>query len=266
MAALGCAPGAPSAEERPLIFAAASLEDVLSEIAAGFRQVADVEPLFNFSGTNVLATQIVAAYGPDAFFSADSEWMDRVEAHGRLEPHSRRVVLGNRLVVVAHVRSPLRITAPAELATAEYTRLVLADPAAVPAGRYARAFLERVALAEGTLWERLEPRVVPAADVRAALRLVEIEPRLLGIVYRTDAMDPSAWSGRSVESRVRVLFEVPAELTPPIRYELAVLNRGRAPDAARRFLEYVTDESGLEIFERHGFQTGSLTEAHDTDG
>ena len=46
-----------------------------------------------------------------------------------------------------------------------------------------------------------------------------------------------------------------AEVTdgPPIRYVLARVEGGDAPDDARRFLDYLTGPDAAAVFTRHGF-------------
>lgn len=226
------------------VFAAASLRDVMAEVGAGFEAASGVHPVFNFAGSDVLAQQVKAAPVADVFLSASERWMDEVEKAGRLVPGSRRVFLSNRLVIVAHVSSAFELASPADLAALEFRVLSLADPRGVPAGQYARQFLETVATPEGNLWQRLEPKVVPALDVRAALALVEAEPAALGIVYRTDA---------AVSKKVRVLYEVPAELSPEIRYAGAAVAGSPSPAAAGQFLDFLAGPEATAIFERHGF-------------
>ena len=84
---------------------------------------------------------------------------------------------------------------------------------AVPAGVYARAWLQSLGL-----WERLKDKVVPTLNVRAALAAVEAESADAGIVYRTDA---------AISRRVKVAFEVPREQGPTIVYPLAPIAASR---------------------------------------
>jgi molybdenum ABC transporter molybdate-binding protein len=80
---------------------------------------------------------------------------------------------------------------------ASLRRIALADPEAVPAGVYARTYLQSAGL-----WEKLKEKVLPTLNVRAALAAVESGNVEAGIVYRTDA---------AVSRRVRVAFEVGRE-------------------------------------------------------
>ena len=116
--------------------------------------------------------------------------------------------------------------------------LALADPDAVPAGIYARGWLESVGL-----WGRLKERVVPALNVRAALAAVEAENADAGIVYRTDA---------AVSKRVKVAFEVPREQGPPIVYPLAPIATSRTK-ATTELMRHLTSAAARAVYRRHGF-------------
>ena len=232
-------------EEEVVVFAAASLRDAMQAIGAGFEEETGVRVVFNFAGSNVLAQQIVAASGADVFLSANVRWMDAVAEAGRVMEGTRRVLLTNTLAVVAHPRSTWRLDAPCRLAEFGFKYLALGDPAAVPAGRYARDWLSAQTCDGRSLWQAVEDRVAPAPNVRAALGLVLAEPDLVGIVYKTDYL--------AFAQEARLLYEVPAAAGPPIRYTLAQVDAGPNPEAARRFLGYLNGETARRHFEPHGF-------------
>ena len=136
----GCV-AASSDSERPelMVFAAVSLGDALGELATSFERVAGIRPVLNLAGSNVLGQQLLASPVADVFLSADPRWVDRLEEDDLIAPGSRRAFLSNRLVVVAHPDSKIRLTRVSDLATADFRFLSLGDPAGVPAGRYAKA-------------------------------------------------------------------------------------------------------------------------------
>lgn len=235
---------APPAEVT--VFAAASLRDAVQEVAELHRRRTGGEIVFNFAGSNELAQQILAAPRADVFVSANERWMDEVEAAGRVVAGTRSALLSNRLVVIARTDSPYRIGAPEDLATLPYQHLVLAEPDAVPAGIYAREWLASIRApgGRGTLWDAVAERVAPTLDVRAALALIESDPELIGLVYRTDA---------AFSTRVRTLYEVPEAGGPRIVYAAAAIEGGPNPEGGRSFVELLGGPEASEIFRRHGF-------------
>jgi molybdate transport system substrate-binding protein len=234
----------PSADDRshPVevsFYAAASLRDVLQDLAPRCESSLGVRLVFNFGASNDLARQIIAAVRADVFFSADEAWMDRVVEAGLADTATRRSLLSNRLVVVAPADTLLRLTGPAELTQASVRRIALANPEAVPAGKYARAWLEKAGL-----WVPLSGRVVPSLDVRAALAAVESGAADVGIVYRTDA---------TISKKLRILYEVSGTDGPRISYALAALKGHGDIEAARRVVAWLAGPEAAGVFERHGF-------------
>ncbi len=220
-----------------LVFAATSLTDALVEIGAGYEAREDVRILFSFGGSNALARQILAGAPADLFVSANLDRMDELERAGLVRPEDRVELLSNRLAVVVSARSTLSVNSPVDLKRAR--RLALGDPEAVPAGIYARRWLE-----ERGLWARLRERVVPMLDVRAALAAVESGSADAAIVYRTDA---------ALSRRVRVALEIPGGETPGIVYPASVLASSTTAEA-RRFLDHLRSREAHAIFTRLGFE------------
>lgn len=226
-----------------LVFAAASLREALQELGTAFEQRMGARVVFNFAGSNDLAHQIDAARGMDVFLSASEGWMDTVQNAGRLVPGTRRDLLSSTLVVVANARDSSNITEPCALATLPFRNLALGDPEAVPAGTYARMWMRGVQCGGRSLWDAVESRVAPAPDVRAALGLVLADPRVIGIVYRTDQL--------AFADRTRVLYEVTDG--PPIRYVLAQVAEGDNPTAGRAVYDFLAGPDAADVFRRHGF-------------
>jgi molybdate transport system substrate-binding protein len=165
--------------------------------------------------------------------------MDHVAGASLVDAASRRPLLSNRLAVVVPADSALAVGGAADLAHAAVKRLALANPDAVPAGRYARAWLEK-----SGVWDKVRERVVPGADVRATLALVESGAVDAGLVYRTDA---------AISSRVRVLYIVPEAEGPRIVYPVAALRDRPHLDTARHVVECFAGFEARGVFERLGF-------------
>jgi molybdate transport system substrate-binding protein len=218
------------------VFAAASLTDSLGEIIDLFEASHEgVRVVPQFGASNDLARQILAGAPAHLFFSADERQMDRAMAGGSIEEGSRRDLLSNHLVIVEARAAGEPIRSPRDLERGG--RIALADPEAVPAGVYARQYLEKLGL-----WDRVRSRVVPTLDVRAALAAVASGNVDAGFVYRTDAI---------LEPRVRVAFEVPRDEGPRIVYPLALV-RG-ANEGARALFRFLVSQEATEVFERYGF-------------
>ncbi len=248
VSSLGCAKPSPTATEpEVLVFAAASLRDALTAVTRDFqRENPDARVRFSFAGSNALAQQLMAAPRADLYFSASETWMDRVADAGAIEPGSRRALLGNQLVVVVNRDVELQLTGICELLDTDLERLVLGDPNAVPAGIYARQYLEATTCPGGaSAWSALRSRVVPTSDVRAALAHSEASQHVAAIVYQTDA---------ATSDRVRVALTIADDRAPPIVYPVALV-RGHTGPAPQRLLAYLGSAAARRVFEQHGFRT-----------
>jgi molybdate transport system substrate-binding protein len=228
------------------VFAAASLRDVLRDLAHPASEACGAGILPNLGSSFDLARQILAGAPADVFLSSDEAELDRLEAAGLLVPGTRRFLATNQLVVIAPAPSPPEILAlfaepfdPARLADPRIRRLSIGDPRTVPAGRYAKTWLKSKGL-----FDALSGRVLPALDVRAALAAVESGACEAGIVYRTDA-------ARS--PRVRVVHAVPRTEGPPIRYAAAVIAGRPWRKEARAFLDFLGTNAAVEAFGKQGF-------------
>lgn len=239
-----CLPLAPAgaAPKAPLVMAAASLQEGLAEAAEAWAARGHPKPVLSFAASSALARQIALGAPADIFISADQSWMDYVEQRGMVRPGTRVPFLGNRLALVAPGRAPVKVAIrkgfPLLRLLGPQGRLAMADPDAVPAGRYGKAALTWL-----RVWPAVSPRIAGAENVRAALALVERGAAPLGIVYETDAR---------ASKGVSIAGVFPAESHPRIRYSLAGLNSATTPEA-EAFRRFLLSREGKAIFARHGF-------------
>jgi molybdate transport system substrate-binding protein len=227
----------------PLVLAAASLQESLTAVADAWSRQHHARPVLSFAASSSLARQIVAGAPADLFLSADEDWMDDVAAKGLLRPGSRVSFLTDQLVLIAPATSATRLTIRRgfPLARAIGTgRLAMADPDAVPAGRYGKASLMALGV-----WPAVQRRLARGESVRAALALVERGEAPFGIVYATDAR---------ASAKVRIVGLFPAASHPPITYPVALLKAAASPDADG-FRRFLLSPTGKAIFRRYGFTT-----------
>ena len=219
------------------MFAAASLREALEEIATSYERASGDDVVFSFGASSLLARQIEAGAPADVFLSADEAKMNALAARRLVVPQTRFSILSNSLAIVVPKSGGANLTSARQLATLR--SIALAEPSSVPAGVYARLWLQRLGL-----WDRIAPRVVPTANVRAALAAVESGNVDAAIVYKTDAL---------ISRRVRIAFEVPRAEGPAISYPFALLQDATQPVAARRFLAHLRSRAALQTFARYGF-------------
>lgn len=223
-----------------LVFAAASLTDVMQEIAADYTRETGQSVRFSFAASSALARQIEAGGRVDAFVSADLEWMDYLQSRRLIAGGTRNNVVGNRLALVAPSDSAIQIKLGRNVSLAaalKSRRLATGDPDIVPVGRYARSALTHLGV-----WDEVADRLVRADNVRSALVFVARGETPLGIVYATDA---------AADKRVRIVDLFPPDSHPPILYPAATTSRARP--GATRFVDYLLGDSAQATFKKHGF-------------
>ena len=220
------------------VFAAASLTESLKEIAASFAKQTGDKIVFNFGASSFLARQIEEGAPADIFFSADEAKMDGLEKKGLIVKETRTSRLSNSLVIVVADDSSLKITSAKDLAGPVVRRVALAEPKTVPAGIYAKEYLEKL-----KLWPAIQPKVVPTDNVRAALAAVESGNAEAGIVYKTDA---------AISKKVKVAYEVPPAEGPAISYPMAAVKESRQLESAKTFLKYLNSDEAGRVFEKFG--------------
>jgi molybdate transport system substrate-binding protein len=229
--------GCAAAQDRVLVFAAASLKNALDEVAAQ----SPVKTAISYAASSALARQIESGAPAQVFLSADLDWMDYLEQRKLIRTDTRRNLLGNKLVLVAPSTSKAQATITAGFPLARLLgdgRLALGDPQHVPAGKYARAALEKLGV-----WDSVSSKLAPAENVRAALAFVARGETPLGIVYATDS---------AAEPKVRVVAAFPDGLHPPIIYP-AALTTSAKDSAAAEFLAFLGSPDTRHVFEKHGF-------------
>jgi len=233
--------GLAQAPDRILIFAAASLQGTIDEIARRFEKETGSKVIVSFAGSSTLASQIEQGAPADIYVSASPKWVDTLEDANLLRPGTRSDLLGNRLVLVAPAdgSEPVQIEPRFPLAKLLGDhRLAMGDPSHVPAGIYGQAALETLGV-----WDTVAHRVAGTNNVRAALALVARGEAPYGIVYRTDAM---------ADGNVKVVGLFPEESHPPVIYPVAIPTGSRHPKA-EAFLLFLRSVAAREIFETHGF-------------
>ena len=242
LALTGVGSAGANAKEEVTLFAAASTTNAVEAVARAFEAGGHGRVRAVFAASSTLAQQILRGAPADLFLSANTAWMDHLEARGRIAAETRIDLLGNRLAIIAPRKSTLELTVtrkfPLAAALGE-RRLAMGDPAHVPAGLYAKAALENLGV-----WSEVAPKAAYVGSVRAALVLVERGETPVGIVYATDAR---------ISPRVRIVARFPEGSHPDIVYPLALVS-GREGPAVSALYDFLRGPEARDIFRAHGFE------------
>ena len=220
-----------------VLSAAASLSSAMRDlVAAHARENPQTRVLVNTGASDVLVAQIAKGAPADVLATADEDSMDRAQRQGLVVAATRHAFARNRIVLIVPAgRTTARL---ADLRSPRFVRIAVGNPASVPAGRYARAALERAGL-----WNDVAPRLVFGENVRQVLDYVARGEADAGLVYATDV--------DAAGGRVHAVDDV--AVPQPILYPVAVVASSAHPDEARAFVRYLEGPAARAILARHGF-------------
>lgn len=238
----GCGGQQTNSQAEPVeltIAAAASLKDAAEELKTVYNQQnQNVTITYNFASSGTLQKQIEEGAPCDLFISAGKKQMDALEEQELIFPESRKNLLGNELVLIAGSESTIGDFDG--LADPAVGKISIGTPETVPAGKYAQEALTSLGL-----WEKLQPKMVLAKDVRQVLTYVETGNVDAGLVYHSDAI-----TGKNI----KVVAAAPEDSHKPIVYPAAVLKATKNQEAVEQFLDFLSSSEAGQIFEKHGFK------------
>jgi molybdate transport system substrate-binding protein len=241
---LGGLPGAvPAAVAQEVTLSVAiSMKDAVEELGRGFMsRRAGVKLTYNFGSSGELQKQIEAGAPVDLFVSAAQRQMDELDQKSLIVRPSRRVFARNVLTVIKPADSRLDLAKPPDLLDARVARIVIGNPKTVPVGQYAEESLRALGL-----WDKLQPKLVFAENVRQALDYVARGEVDAGFVYTTDAAIRA--------DRVKEAFRPGEETYRPVVYPVAVVAGAKQPALAQAFIDLLVSGEGQAVLTRLGFQ------------
>lgn len=230
------------------VFAAASLQEALSDVISQFEAASGHDVTVSFAGSSALARQVEYGAPADVIMLANVNWMSHLESQKLIQSGSKKSFLGNQLaVIVPEINARRRASGNGtELSQIlKSGRVAMALVEAVPAGIYGKE-----ALMSLELWDVVRTNVVETDNVRAALALVALGEVAAGIVYASDAL---------VEDRVRIVGLLPTESHSEIVYPVAVA-AGRGRPEVIEFMAYLDSEAAREAFANRGFSVSEGTQ------
>ncbi|UXR79401.1 MULTISPECIES: molybdate ABC transporter substrate-binding protein [unclassified Staphylococcus] len=221
-------------KEQITISAAASLTDVTKELETAFhKKHQDVNLEFNYGGSGALRQQIEKGAPADVLMSANTKDVDALKKQGKVTDIYDYA--HNKLVLIKSKDSEL--TGLDSLKDSD--KLAIGEVESVPAGKYAKKYLERQ-----HLWDTVQSHIVYAKDVREVLNYVDKGNAQLGFVYETDL-----FVGDQPQQGVEKVFE--AELDKPITYRMGLVTDNKA---AKEWLEFMQSDEAKQILKKYHFE------------
>jgi molybdate transport system substrate-binding protein len=227
------------ADQELIVSAAASLTNVLKEVAGQFEKThPGAKIVGNFAASGSLLQQIAQGAPVDVFAAADQKTMNQAQEKGLIIPASRKNFVSNTLVLIAPAGSSLLLAGPGNLALPEVKRVALGNPETVPVGRYTQE-----ALTKAGLWETLKPKFIYGESVRQVLDYVSRGEVDAGFVFATDAA--------IAKGTVKIVAEVQGH--QPIIYPVALVAAGQKQDLAQSFVDFILSPTAQDVFKKYGF-------------
>jgi molybdate transport system substrate-binding protein len=226
------------------VAAAADLQSAMPEIAQAFEKQAgtSVEVLYGSSGN--FYAQIQNGAPLDIFFSADSEFPQKLEESGLAEPHSAVIYAIGKIVlwIAADASCNPEHAGWKCLLDPAVKRIAIANPAHAPYGRAAVTALQKAGI-----YDAIKAKLVLGENISQAAQFVQSGNAQAGIIAHSLALSPALQGGKR--------WIIPAELYPPIEQTVVVLKSAKEKSAAQEFVKFATQGPGREILAKCGFQT-----------
>ena len=235
---LCCVPSFGFASERPItIFAAASLQNAITELAQNYTDETGIKVHVSVAGTSTLARQIQHGAPADIFISANKSWVEHLLNRNLLDPNSVSVIAENAMVLVARTGADARVSVLEGQWDSKFL-IATAMVGSVPAGIYAKEVLDHYGL-----WNRLHNQVVQTDNVRSALRLVELEQVDFGLVYFSDAV---------ASKDAQIVEQFPAHSHSLIEYHAALVGT-KSSRSVQNFFNVLVSDRFADILLTNGF-------------
>ncbi|OWY69429.1 molybdate ABC transporter substrate-binding protein [cyanobacterium TDX16] len=223
-----------------LVSAAASLQDALKEIQPLFQQTqSNVKVNYNFGASGALQQQIEQGAPADIFFSAATKQMNALQDKNLVLPDTRRNLLTNNLVLIVSNNSDLKLDNFEQLTDTSVKRIAVGEFRSVPVGQYSEELFKKIGILA-----QVKPKLVFGNNVRNVLAAVESGNADAGIVYITDP---------KLSDKVRVVATASKNLHSPIVYPIAIISSSKNLDAAKEYIQFLTDKQARTVFEKYGF-------------
>lgn len=215
------------------IAAAASLTDVTKKLESEFKKEhknADIK--FNYGGSGALRKQIESGAPVDVFMSANTKDVDALKDKNKA--HDTYKYAKNTLVLIGDKNSNYKSVKDLK----DSDKLALGEVKTVPAGKYAKQYLDN-----NNLFKDVESKIVYTKDVKQVLNYVEKGNAKQGFVYKTDLYKQN----KKIDT-VKEIQDI--QLKKPITYEAGATSDNKL---AKEWMEFLKSDKAKEILKEYHF-------------
>ena len=248
---------AAATDEGPVelvVFAAASMTETLTEIKDMYEaEHPNVTVTYNFDSSGTLLEQILQGANCDLFISAAQKQMNALDVNADAEKNpdgndylvegSRIDILENKVTLVVPEGNPKGVESFDDMATKLQNGEILIGlgNSDVPVGQYSSKILTYFGLDEEALASA--GSITYGSNVKEVTTQVSEASVDCGIIYCTDAFSAG----------LDIVDEATVDMCGQVIYPAAVLNTSNYQTEAQEFLDYLTTDECMAIFEKVGF-------------
>ncbi|MGB2623027.1 MAG: molybdate ABC transporter substrate-binding protein [Candidatus Acidiferrum sp.] len=231
------------AQERTLrIAAAADLQFAMQDLAAQFARQKGTKVDVTYGSSGNFFSQLENGAPFDLFFSADIAYPRKLETAGFAEPETLYKYAVGRIAIwmPADTNVDLRHEGWKALLDPRVQKIAIANPEHAPYGRAAVAALQKAGI-----YEQIKAKLVYGENISQAAQFVQSGNAQAGIVALSLALSPGMKHGK--------LWEIPANMHPPIEQAAILMKSSKNQEDARAFLEFVKSKAGRTTLANYGF-------------
>ena len=246
----------PAASEEPeeiIVFAAASMTETLNQIKEIYEKDHNVTITYNFDSSGTLKTQIQEGADCDLFISAGQKQMNQLDITADKEINTdgldfvadgtRINLLENKVVLVVPEGNPAGLEGFDDLAAklTDGNVFMAMGNSDVPVGQYTQKILAYYNLDEEALANA--GTITYGTNVKEVTTQVSEGSVDCGVIYCTDAFSAG----------LTIIDSATKDMCGQVIYPAAVLKTAQHAEAAQAFLDYLTGDEAMAIFEAVGF-------------
>ncbi len=222
------------------ISVAASLQKPVEKIKTKYESLnKNIKININSGSSGTLKNQIIQGSPVDIYFTADVKFADDLIKEKYINENEKIDLLKNSLVVIKNKNIKTILNSPADLKNIE-GKISTGEPETVPAGKYAKEFLTSTGI-----FKDIESKIIFAKNVSFVKTYVESGEVDFGIVYKSDATELK---------NSEIALKIDNTLHSDIIYSIAVINKSKNIEEAKKFVDFIKSEESKKIFTDFGFE------------
>ena len=242
LAAILCCCAALAHAQDLSVAAASDLASVFPEVASRFEEQTGKKVRMNFGASGQFLLQIENGAPFDLFFSADVQYVQRLDSEGHIEPGSiYRYAIGKLVLFVPKGSTVDPAQGLRALLAPAVRKIAIANPQHAP---YGRAAVE--ALKSEGVYDALQSKLVLGENISQAAQFVQSGNADAGIIALSLALSPAMRSaGR--------FAELPTGDYSPLAQAAGIIKSSQQKATAAAFLDFLRRSEIADLLARYGF-------------